>query len=341
MTRLIKSHSGFQKLRTILVGDVYPPSFAQAIPKRYHEIFLQLHDITKHDLDNFVKILQSLDIEVFRPDFQNLDLYLDEHDNLLKPPITPRDWAMTLGDTLYITPQYLDSFTSIENTIDEFVGHGQKVLVLDRSIDLMPWITFPSVVRVGRDLFVDIMDQTIVEKVMPVLNEFSKIYRVHLSRTGDHSDGVFCPILPGHIMSTHYRTQYEHTFPDWQVYWLQDTTKNRSSNGVNGKWWLPGFDYAHFNDQIFDFASTWIGDSRETVYEVNMLVVDEKNILVIAENDSACRHLESLGFKVHVVEFRSRGFWDGGLHCLTTDLYREGALEDYWPKRGDPGIYNE
>ena len=40
-------------------------------------------------------------------------------------------------------------------------------------------------------------------------------------------------------------------------------------------------------------------------------------------------------FKKHKVEpiifnFRHRYFWDGGIHCITQDLYREGKQEDYF-----------
>ena len=40
-------------------------------------------------------------------------------------------------------------------------------------------------------------------------------------------------------------------------------------------------------------------------------------------------------FKKHKVEpvlfnFRHRYFWDGGIQCITQDLYREGKMEDYF-----------
>jgi len=31
-----------------------------------------------------------------------------------------------------------------------------------------------------------------------------------------------------------------------------------------------------------------------------------------------------------VFNFRHRYFWDGGIHCITQDLYREGTMEDYF-----------
>ncbi len=32
----------------------------------------------------------------------------------------------------------------------------------------------------------------------------------------------------------------------------------------------------------------------------------------------------------HIVQWRHRYFWDGGLHCITLDLDREGEREDYF-----------
>jgi len=37
-----------------------------------------------------------------------------------------------------------------------------------------------------------------------------------------------------------------------------------------------------------------------------------------------------------MVEFLERPdplFWDGGLHCITSDIHREGTLKDYFPQR--------
>lgn len=69
-----------------------------------------------------------------------------------------------------------------------------------------------------------------------------------------------------------------------------------------------------------------------------MLVIDEKNVLVLAYDDLVCRELEKKGITPHVLDFRCRGFWDGGLHCLTLDIHRLGDLQDHWPDRGPNGI---
>ena len=40
---------------------------------------------------------------------------------------------------------------------------------------------------------------------------------------------------------------------------------------------------------------------------------------------------------VHV-PLRHRWFWDGGLHCTSLDIYREGTQQDYFPDRKQPII---
>jgi hypothetical protein len=61
-----------------------------------------------------------------------------------------------------------------------------------------------------------------------------------------------------------------------------------------------------------------------------MLIVDPKNVLVVNYNKALFDCLERYGITAHVVPFRHRFFWDGGLHCVTSDLHREGPKKDYF-----------
>jgi hypothetical protein len=338
---MISSHTGFQPLKEVWLGDVYPSNFYKHYDQQTQDIFAKITELTQQDLNQIEQCLVKLGIKVQRPKFTRIEDYLDEYDTLIKPPITPRDWAITINNTLYITPQYPSGVEPYQHAIDEYINNGQHVYISDRSSDDICWVSFPSVVRVGQDLYIDYpadnhwAGREFVERA---IKTFSENYRVHVTNTGDHSDGVFCPIAPGHIFSTHYKTMYHDTFPDWEVFFLTDTAKSRKSNGRNGNWWLPG-NYPGVNEKITNFAKEWLGDSRETVFEVNMLVIDEKNIICIAEDDAACKKLESLGITPHIVDFKTRGFWDGGIHCLTLDTHREGPCINYWPNRGPNGIY--
>ena len=102
-----------------------------------------------------------------------------------------------------------------------------------------------------------------------------------------------------------------------------------------GKWWVPG---QELNDDFTNFVKTWmnhwVGYVEETVFDVNILVINEKNIICSNYNkvvfDAYSRH----GITPHIINFRHRYFWDGGLHCNTSDLHREGTMQDYFPNRG-------
>lgn len=343
---IIQSHTGFQSLREVWLGDSYPDDFYQHLKNpRLRDLCLTINEITQKDLSEIQKKIESFGVKVCRPKFDRIEHYIDDQDNLLKPPITPRDWALTLGDTLYINPQYPSNVEPWQADIDRYRASGQQVQILKR-FQKQPedwcWVVFPSVVRCGRDIFIDYHPGNKIAEasVRAVCERLGRDYRVHLGTTGDHSDGVFCPVKPNVIVSTHYRQHYSRGWPGWKVIHLPDTSAKKT-NGHNGSWWVPGVDLGHFNDRMIDKISSWFGNSNETVFEVNMLVIDEKNVLVIAHDDYICRELEKQGIIPHVVDFRCRGFWDGGLHCLTLDIYRVGDVQDYWPNRGSNGVTDD
>jgi hypothetical protein len=338
---MILSHTGFQPLKTVWLGDVYPEHFYDHYTAELQDTFCKLTENTKYDLSQIEKKLIELDVEVHRPVFESVDFYLS-NDKLTKPPICPRDWALTLGDKLYITPQYESGTQPWQWALDKYIANGQNVRILNRfgNPDPWCWVIFPSVVRAGRDIFIDypLGNETHISNLDAVCKELSEQYRVHVTHTGDHSDGVFCPVRPGQIFSTHYKTAYSNTFPNWDVFFLTDTTRLKG-NGHNGRWYRPEHYLPYYSERLMEYAKHWSGNSGETVFEVNMLVVDEKNVICIAEDDAACKKLESLGITPHVVNFKTRGFWDGGIHCITLDIYRTGQCLDYWPDRGPNGIY--
>ena len=222
------------------------------------------------------------------------------------------------------------SFTPIESLIK---SQGNKILY-DTCINTA------MTTRVGKDLYfgTEFYDQPQsvlkkqAEKLFPD-------YRCHIVDTGGHSDGVYCPVKPGLIISLYDVPTYAETFPDWEVIYLSRQSwaavkpfldlkeKNR------GKWWVPGEELNNdFTEFVEDWLSHWVGYVEETVFDVNMLVIDEKNVVCNNYNQQVFAAFERHGVTPHVVNFRHRYFWDGGLHCITSDLHREGVQKDYFPE---------
>lgn len=195
--------------------------------------------------------------------------------------------------------------------------------------------------RVGRDVYVgtEFYHQDI-SKVISSLKSHYPDYRWHMVDTGGHADGTYCPVKPGLIVSLQDIPTYEDTFPDWEVvylpgqswYQVKDFLTIKKKN--RGKWWVPG---EELNDDFTNFVESWlnhwVGFVEETVFDVNMLVIDQHNVVCNNYNKKVFNALERHGVTPHVVNFRHRYFWDGGLHCITSDIHRAGTMQDYFPDR--------
>jgi len=100
---------------------------------------------------------------------------------------------------------------------------------------------------------------------------------------------------------------------------------------VSGQWWLKGEEH---NDQLIEFVNTWLKDwvgyVEETVFDVNMLSIDQNTIICNNYNKNVFAHFKRHKVEPIIFNFRHRYFWDGGVHCITQDLYREGTQEDYF-----------
>ena len=152
----IQNYSQIQPLKEIWIGDCYPEKFYSNFDSKTEDIFCKITEMTKKELDNICKILNNLNVRVARPKFdQPFEKYLDIKGKLIKPPMAPQDWAMAIDDTLYINPQYYSGIEPFQHAIDLYRSHGQNVKILDRRKDPISWITFPSVVKLGRDIFID------------------------------------------------------------------------------------------------------------------------------------------------------------------------------------------
>ena len=85
-----------------------------------------------------------------------------------------------------------------------------------------------------------------------------------------------------------------------------------------------------FADYVDNWLSDWVGLSEETVFEVNMLSINESTILSLNYQKEVHNKLEKHGIEPIYCRFRHRNFWDSGLHCLTVDTVREGGMQDYF-----------
>lgn len=225
---------------------------------------------------------------------------------------------------------HLDAKLGFYKHIFEQIEQNSNIIYTD-----LDFINGCFVSRLGDDLF--FATQTYYDDKQKILDQVNQLFpdtRNHVVNAGGHGDSVYCPVTPGLIISLNDIPTYKDTFPDWEVVYLPDSDYShmrkfeRSMKINKGRWFMPGFEkdqnLIHMVDHYFD---EWVGEVHETVFDVNILIVDPKNIIVSSHNDRVEEACARHGIEVHVSPFRHKYFWDCGIHCVTNDLHREGARQ--------------
>jgi len=329
MTPVINSHNSWSQLEEVWLGDVYPASWYDHLEPEVREVFQELTTVTQEDLLIIQKTMESMGIVVRRPEYVNIADYL-VNDTLIKPQICPRDQFVVVGNTLW----YLAGHTKPwEKVLEIYRQDSYSSVKINHNVN----INGANVVRVGRDI---IIDRDVFE--FEYANTFPD-YRVHLVDNGGHMDGCFATLKPGVILANHYFDDYERTFPGWEIIMLDDPTYSAApSTGYqqpypvyNGKFYdtTVGTNQS-FNQHVIQHALDWVGDYRETYFELNCLVVNESNVIMLSKNEPLAEELAKKDITVHWVPFRARSFWDGAMHCLTVDIRRQSTIEDFFTERG-------
>lgn len=197
--------------------------------------------------------------------------------------------------------------------------------------------------RIGRDLFIGTEHYNQgTDSVLALIEPEFPEYRCHVINTGGHSDGTYCPVTPGLIVSLRDVPTYANTYPGWEVVYLPNQSWDQVRPFLDlkqknqGKWWIPGFEYDQDVVNVVEqWLSHWTGYVEETVFDVNMLIIDPKNVMVFNYNKQVFDALERYGITPHIVPFRHRYFWDGGIHCVTLDLHRKGVMQDFFPNKNE------
>ena len=331
---MINSHNSWSQLEEVWLGDVYPATWYDHLEPSVRDVFQAITEITKQDLATIQLTLESLGVTVRRPRYDNVNNFIQSTGPLFgmlkKPEICPRDAFLVVGNRLLVTPGINHSWAPV---ISEYLTQG--AIIHDTASHI---INGANVVRVGHDVVID-TDIFDVSKNDFDLSAF-RDYRITWVKNGGHMDGCFAILRPGLILANQYFEDYEKTFPGWECIFLNEPTywQHRKSpptgSEYNGKFYVEGVAFNQsFNQHVIQHAQTWVGNYTETFFELNCLVVNESTVVMLGYNAELEKTLNSRGITVHWVPFRCRGFWDGGMHCITLDIRRHSTAENFFPDR--------
>jgi hypothetical protein len=332
----INYHAPWHPLKHTVVGRTYPREFYQPIKNaNIRESLQRIAEETEEDYLNIVNTLKQFGVTVSRPNIDpaiTIMDFIDEQGHITyqqansctlipRPPMQPRDSFLILGNTVLSTNSEFAHFQSL-------VGNHSVITAPDQMRFDAPLATV-----VGDTVILDCRDHPNLDQYFQNLFPDYRIKPVYI---GGHNDAVFCLPKPGLIVSTHHEKNYKQTFPGWQVMFLENQSWDaipkwrRFKHSNSEKWWAPEtLANPEFADFVNQWLTNWTGYVAETVFDVNMLQINERFILVNNYNKLLFAQFKQQGIEPVIAPFRHRFFWDGGIHCITNDLYREGTRENY------------
>lgn len=341
MSNRVNSYTSWQPLEQVIVGRAYPPDYFDFIDNP--QVRCQLQQIlaeTEEDLDNLSRVIQKFGAEVLRPDLPDKDNFVwfqTEGGGAPLPPLTPRDWQITLGDKLLrvLAMPELDGICSRfgGSVINPHRDQWDADCVLNGA-------SASCIVRVGRDVFFDNSDFLRPEQTRWIVdNVLGPEYRIHEAVTDGHGDAVFAILKPGVILSSKHDVNLDlaRDFPGWEVLKIWDSSiwaameVGKFKYEANpGAWYVQGqTPTAEFTEFVDTYLTKWTGFVAETVFDVNCLVLDESRVIFSAFNREVFDFCRRHSIEPIVCELRHSYFWDGGISCCTQDLRRRGGLETY------------
>ncbi len=317
----------------------------------------EMEDKAAELLDNYAAILENRGIRVDRPsplDFSQVIQTPDWKQDSMFGCMPPRDVLLTVGDEILEAPmsfrsrwfEYLCYRPLLEQYYKEDPGFrwetAPKPRLTDRTYKKDFWKEWNSisekeqwkrtvnsdwiiseteplfdaadVARCGKDLFVQ-KSMVTNDAGIEWLRRHYPDHRVHRVTYREmlpwHIDATLIPLRPGLALINPERPALGNAHNElfkkngWELVEAPESVRKEKMPLCTCSMWL----------------------------NMNCLVIDTKTICIEAAETPMMELLDKYGFEVIPVPLFEVSPFGGGLHCATADVYREGSLEDYFPRQ--------
>lgn len=346
--------SEFQPLEEIILGRAYPASsFDYLENSEFRDQMTKILTETEEDLLTLQKILVDLGVTVRRPDisFQLnngsepyvFDIQANKF-SFPNHPLMPRDTLFAYGNK--VVECYTGSHgrffenTNYQNLLMEYFKAGAQ------------WISMPTplledgaknyqahvgkkvlfhaanLLRCGQDIFYSQptthdgkwTGKGTPEGIQWIQRQFPQA-RFHPAPCQGHLDGKVALLKPG-VLATWSRQFVPEQLRGWEIIIVDSPNPFPDEfNSLRKRRFYKEF--------VNDWLTEWIGYVDETVFDINMLSVNEKTVITNGYNQKAFADFKRNGIEAIPWSFRHQYFWDGAIHCVTLDVRRKGGLESY------------
>jgi glycine amidinotransferase len=290
-------------------------------------------DAGRRDLEGFVHILAAEGVTVRRPDVLDHGRPYATPDWAVAGGLyaaMPRDVALVVGDEIIEAPMawrsrsfeihayrslFMDYFhhgarwtaaprPRLEDELyDEDYERRERLVVTERE----PTFDAADFFRCGRDVFGQRSHVTNAAGIAWLRRHLGPAFRVHELHFYDphpmHIDATFMPLAPGKVLCNPERVRaVPEMFRGWEMIEAPP----------------PAIPEAH----PMYLSSRWVS--------MNILMLDERRVVVEAQEEELQRVLRGAGFTVIPCGFRGFNTFGGSFHCATLDVRRRGGPQTYF-----------
>ena len=353
MTKSVNVWSEFQPLKKVVLGAPFPPeTFDWHKDEETRSVMRQIFEETAEDIAELEKLLTGMGVEVVRPN--NIFTITGEEQIQLpwmscgfpNHPLMPRDTLMPYGNTIFECftggdNRYFENLAYYDHCVEWFKQGADWVSMPGAMVDNSTYEEYSkkqtvlyhaaNMIKCGDTVLFSQSWEDDNKKGKGTLlgkewmkRQISQRYpgtRFLDVPVGGHVDGKIALLRPGVLMT-------------WNKKWVPEEMSNWDIIEVDDDHEMPE-DFLNtrkrrfYKDYVEKWLGHWVGYADETVFDVNVLSIDESTVICTGRNDEAFRRMEKHGIEPIVWRFRHQYFWDGGIHCLTSDIQREGDCERY------------
>lgn len=338
-------YTEWDKLEEVIVGKTYLPDVLNG--KFHDNEFIdgmsKILEETEEDFLKLVSIFESAGVKVYRP--KDLPLQLEATRSWTSrfpyPAICPRDFHIVYGSTILSTiggdcNRYTENDYFLDIMLEKY-KEGRNYISMPKPLltsEYQPYEKLEGQILYHAACFLKAGDTILHTQpyddelygrgTVAGLNWVKRnigrdVKWVEIPTVG-HADGRLALLKPGLLMCYHKRHIPE-ALSNWTVIQTKRKPMPEYFDHLKGQFF--------YKETVHDWLSHWIGYVDETVFDLNVISIDENTVITNGYDAEVYKQLKTNGIEGIPFDFRHKYFWDSGLHCVTLDLKRKGEPGSY------------
>lgn len=336
-------YTEWDRLEEIIVGRTYDAGcLSEFDDNELVDGMSKILDETEQDFQALTKTFEDHGVKVHRPKPPVLgsEHTRNWHSKFPYPPICPRDFHVVYGDLIINTSGGdCNRYTEHEyflNIMNEKFSQGRNYIAMPKPIIQSEYQQYQSlegqimfhaacVLKCGDTLLhtkpytEGVYGRGTQAGLSWLKKNIPDVKWIEIPAVG-HADGKIALIKPGLLMCWN-KKYVPQELAHWDVIQVDHKPLPDYFNDLKSE---------HFYKKtITDWLNHWIGYVDETIFDINVVSIDENTIISNGYDPEVAKALKKHQVEMIPFDFRHKYFWDSGLHCVTLDLTRTGEKVNY------------